>query len=287
VRDLVLSPELLKSFAGAENYLQFLRAAVNAFEKVHGRGSKALLSRKAGFASRSYLTEVLSGKKGLSRDSLTRLRLALKLTGTAAKLLDCLAAIDFPEIQIRRIGSADLHRQIKELREQLVSNAPEKGRNVAAPHLATPEVFQVYAALGSESDGASLSEVLSRTRLSESTAEWALKLLLQSGAVTEKKGRYFANISKADALRSKDAIALGDMVHKVCANIQKNRRQFVSDDKNLNTYSAFSMRRERIGDLKKSLEAALFAVLDEYQDDKGDCVEQVFVSLFNGPMEKQ
>ena len=56
---------------------------------------------------------------------------------------------------------------------------------------------------------------------------------------------------------------------------------------NLNLYSAFSIRRDQMPKLKKALQKAVFDVLDEYQDDNGDCVEQIFLSSFRTPLEIQ
>jgi uncharacterized protein (TIGR02147 family) len=275
---------LVRELSKATDYRKYLITIMDAHERARGRGTKALISRRAGFASRSYLTEILNGKKGLSRDAMVRIRTALKLRGPLAKFFECLAALEHPEIRIHEMNPARLREKIKSLRTEL-TNFSEEQNKIASPHLQNPEIFQVYAALGPEAVGATIQEVLFRTKISESMARKGLGQLISSGAVLKNKDRYHAVASKTDALSSQDEIAISEMIQKVCASIQKNRQQIVADKKSLGIYSAFSVRREKIGELKKSLEAALFEVLDEYQDDSGDCVEQVFLSLFRRPLE--
>lgn len=270
MRENLFTQEIVRQLALAETCHEFLATAVHALEQAHGRGVKAKISRAAGFHSRSYITEVLSGKKGLSRDSAARLRGALKLPSAAGKLFECLA-------------NDPKNPKLNNLRLELANYTP-KAREVAQSNLREPEVFQVYAALGTETEGASLEEILRRTQLSELAAKSGLSALMASEAAVEKEGRFYALSSKADCLASADDQSVAEMVQKVCAGIQKNRQSIVADSRNLNIYSAFSVRLAKIPELKKSLEKAVMDVLDEYQDDSGDCIEQVFVSLFRQPM---
>ncbi len=274
--------ELLEKLSHAGDYRSFLNLLLDDLKKRKGLGVRADISRKAGFASRSFLTEVLSGKKGLSRDAMQRLKVALKLTGHIGKLFEALVYKSHPNIQPSQKTSREIDLAIAGLSNQILKN--KNNPELARPHLTRPEVFQVYAALGTENLGADLEEIKRKTGLTSVPIRTALKSLVESKAVRVSEGRYFAISANADSLNYENRAALAEMIHKVCSGIQRNRKQMVEDRKNLNIYSAFSVNRNRVFDLKKDLEKALMSVLDEYQDDSGDSVEQVFLSLFNTPI---
>jgi uncharacterized protein (TIGR02147 family) len=270
---------LIRDLAKTTGYRQFLLAIFHFMEKERGRGFQAQVSRNAGFASRSYLTEVLKGKKGLSRDSMIRLKSALKISGPVSKYFEYLVYSDLPQLQTKPLSAEELRKRVSTLRKEL-SRYRRHSDTLAKPHLRRPEVFQIYAALGAEEIGATTSEIMLKTGLSEKAVTQGLGDLLSAKAVSSAQNKFFAVQSKADAIGGHEAGAVAEMVQKVCGNIKKRAQQMAADEKSLNVYSAFSVRREKALELKAKLEKALFEVLDEYQDDEGECVEQVFLSLF-------
>ena len=269
--------------AHAKDYREFLNLVIVEMESETGRGVKATICRKAGFGSRSYLSEILSGKKGLSRDAMLRLKTALKLTGSLAKLFEALVIKEHPMIE-PKTDLIRLNQKITELRGELKNLTVSSQKNIK-PDLNRPEFFQIYAALGAWDKGASLDEISNRTGLSTRIIKSVLLLMIKKEIVELKQDRYFALSSKVDDISSKDFESVSLMVRKVCSTIHRNSAALVKDEVNLNLYSAFSIRRDQMPKLKKALQKAVFDVLDEYQDDNGDCVEQIFLSSFRTPME--
>lgn len=281
----VLDFYVFKKILLAQNTSAFLEAVVSALEERHGRGVKSNISRKAGFSSRSYLTEIVAGKKGFSRDSLSRLKGALPLDKSWLRLFEYLAWLEDPKLRPPTLSVGELRQEIKNLRITLERQMSQKpGYKVAEPNIRRPQVFQVYAALGDEKTGATLDEIEKRTGLRHHSICVALRQLVVSGAVLQNGDRYFAVAMKADALGVKEPEVLADLIHIICTDLQKRRVHIAKVPTNLTIYSAFSVRREQIPLLKDRLEAAIFEVLDEFQVDAGNQVQQVFLSMHGQPL---
>lgn len=276
---------VLGLLTAARDPVEFLTVIFKHLEHSHGRGVKSLVCKRAGFASRSYLTEVLARKKGLSRDSMLKLKSALRLSRDLGRLFELLVYKEYPAAQFPSMSSSDLLKNLAAARLQARQGLFKFGKkNVARPNVANPEVFQVYAALGPELTGATLLEIAHRSRLTERTVRQYLKILLKNGAVHQKEERFFAVTAKADDLKVEDAEAIAKMISKVSSHVGRHSSSIAEDGSSLNMYSAFSMRRERAFDFKKDLERAVMDIVDQYQDDEGDVVEQLFVNFFKNPV---
>ena len=107
--------------------------------------------------------------------------------------------------------------------------------------------------------------------------------LLKLKAVIQKGDRYFAPVSQADSLEMTDLQSLSEMLRQVTYDIQKNRERILKEKNSLSIYSAFSVRSENVPDLKIKLQAAIYGILDDFQDDSGNQVQQVFISLHGNP----
>lgn len=206
----------------------------------------------------------------------------MRLTGSQALYFETLVLLDQPELRLKNEDDGQLKLRLKKTRLEWQQN--NQNPKKATPILGRPEFFQIYAALGGFDVGASVEEVLSRTGLAARYIHKALKELVQLGVIEYKNERYYASVSKLDHLDHKNQNNIVNMMESVCQGLKNQAQSLVQDPLNLNVYSALSVKRDKIPQLKKDLEKALFAVLDEYQEDNGDCVEQVFVSLFRKPV---
>lgn len=275
-----LEPDLQRKLLKAENFREFLNLALPLTNQ-----SQAILSRRAGFGSRSYLSELLKGKKGLSKDSLSRLKLALRLPRRWSQYFECLAWMEDAKLRPLNWNEEDVLSHWRRLQADLKRDHSDLGRKAAEAHVPRPQVFQVYAALGDLASGATFPEILQRTGLTEKSARQALAQLLEYAAVEKKDDKFFALSSRADALNLRRSEALAEMLGTVCTDLQKNRSKIVSIPTNLTLYSAFSVQKEQLPLLKQKLQEAVFDVLDEFQVDSGNQVQQIFVSLYGNPME--
>lgn len=247
--------------------------------------NQAAISRRAGFSSRSYFSEILSGKKGLSKDSLARLKTALRLPKLWAQFFDYLVFSEYPKLGPTSLTGEKIATRLQQLRKDLTQQPAEPDISRVLAYVHRPQVFQVYAALGDISLGASLNEIMQRTGLSQQAVHRALSQLLEFKAAEQKGDRFFAFASQADALNLNQPGALAEMLGTVCSDLQKNKDKIVSVPTNLTVYSAFSVQKEQLPLLKQRLQEAVFDVLDEFQVDRGNQVQQIFLSLHGKPME--
>lgn len=268
--------KLLKS----KSYREFLKILI--LDPPNRRGEMAKVSRRAGFSSRSYLSELLSGKKGVSQDGLTRLKSALKLPKSWGQFLDSLVWLEHPEVcpknftpELVKIRIIQLKNEIK---NQFESETIEKKVSL---QLLRPQVFQVYAALGSVNKGARFDDILNRTKLDKHVVQKALSQLIESEAVSKVQENYFAFTNKADALNLKNQKDLVELIRLISIDLQKKRHDIVKSPSSLTIYSAFSVQKSKMMALKARLREAILEVMDEFQDDSGDQVEQLFVNLFH------
>lgn len=276
-----MNSELLTLLAATTDYRNFLKVYITDLEKTRGRGSKALLSRRVGFSSRSYLSEVLSGKKGLSRDTMRKIKSSLKLGPLIGKYFELLVFHSHPHLS-PKTSIDSLQEKLILLRKEILSSSINQEVN---PDFNFPELFQVYAALGTQTSGANFSEIQFRTHLPEELVKKHLGLLMDRKQVEQKGERFFATSSTVDDFSGNDPDAIAFMVKKVGLSISKNSEHLIKNKDNLNFYSAFSIKKKDLPQLKKDLQSAIVNILDEYQNDDGDCVEQIFVSLFQNPLD--
>ena len=276
-----MEQKLLSKLLKAQDYLEFLKLHIKELEELKGRGVKAALSRKAGFASRSYLSEVISGKKGLSRDTMKKLKSSLKLQGTLGKYFELLVISSHPNID-PKISPASIPAKLKLLKAELLdSSRPAPARS----HLNLPELFQIYAALGSREDGADIEAIKKRLKAPESKIRKSLNIMLTEGWIRQEENRFYVLNSIVDDYPHQDDLALSKMIKKVTHTINRQSDELVRDKRNLNYYCAFSMDHSELPQLKKALHEAITDILDQYQVDEGDCVEQIYLSLFSNPLE--
>lgn len=254
----------------------FLRSALKNHKSGHSPLSVAEFSRHCGFTSRSFLSEYLSGKKKLSKDSLRAIARALELPKNGKDYFLALVAQDQPELGI--LNPENVLSEIKRLRASPWNDTEDikKRRPYAGKVVSKKKCFLVYAALGTATLGASLDEIKKRCHLSEVEVLRNLETLLTAGLVTEKKNRYFANEAAADFLNF-DGSELSDLLKEVGTEMIRVPADFIEDANNTVVFSAFSIDAKRIPKFKKELMDAIYSVMDKYQNDAGDSVQQVFV----------
>lgn len=271
------SHEQVESFLAGQDFNALLKGALNLHYAKRGKINLADFSRRAGFASRSYLSEVLTGKKGLSRDALTKIRTALKLPKPFLDVLEYSAYREFAELKPRHIQSEALAEKIEHA-AALVKNIPATKTNlkVTPRYIRSSILYRVYAGLGSIEDGATLSDIMNRTGLPESTITSCLNAMKEFKIIEERQGRFLVKNTQLDVFGLTSRDGLSELVSDVCRDLRNNRDRIIDEPKNTIFYTAFSTNEAKLPELKKRLQAAVFDVLDEFQVDDGDCVRQIF-----------
>jgi hypothetical protein len=271
----------LKALSHVTSAREFLRVALDQNYQKRGRVNLADFSRRAGFFSRSFLSEYLAGQKGLSLDSFRRIRDTLKLPKPANELFNWLAFAEQPELAgLRR---EDFSKEIKE-KKILLANADEMIRaRLNDPKLVKSiEIHQVFAALGAIGVGAALEEIRSRTQLSDVTIGNCLSTLLNAKLIDRVGARYRVRSSQLDSLGLGTKSGLSDLVKTATMAIHKDRDRLLGDSRNFLFYSAISVDAKRSELFRARLKDVILEVLDEFQADEGEEVRQLFLCL-RGP----
>ncbi|WP_374077255.1 hypothetical protein [Bdellovibrio bacteriovorus] len=256
----------------------FLKRALEVRYRKKGKINLADFSRRAGFSSRSFLSEYLAGKKGLSRESVGQLKTALKLPKPYLDLFSLLVGKDQPELLARRLSVEDIERQMGSIKVS-VARQTEAMSQIKDPSrlISKPTLFRVFAALGTEEEGASLSEITTRASMSPENVIESLQFLMNEGAITTQNGRYYVRSHQIDFLKMSDSSSLADLTRTLCSQIRADANEIAADSKNYIFYTAFSLQSHQLPEFKEKLREAIFGVLDQYQDDKGDSVHEVFL----------
>ncbi|WP_413612977.1 hypothetical protein [Bdellovibrio sp. HCB-110] len=256
----------------------FLKRALEVRYRKKGKINLADFSRRAGFSSRSFLSEYLAGKKGLSRESVGQLKTALKLPKPYLDLFSLLVGKDQPELLARRLSVEDIEKQMGSIKVS-VARQTEAMSQIKDPSrlISKPTLFRVFAALGTEEEGASLSEIATRASMSPENVIESLQFLMNEGAITTQNGRYYVRSHQIDFLKMSDSSSLADLTRTLCSQIRADANEIAADSKNYIFYTAFSLQSHQLPEFKEKLREAIFGVLDQYQDDKGDSVHEVFL----------
>jgi uncharacterized protein (TIGR02147 family) len=267
-----------KDLLNCNDPLQFLKVYLNFKNSEIGRGAQSSLSRNCGFKSRSYLNEILKGKKAVSKITLSKLKRGLKLPIELIQYFEHL--VNYNQSNNIPDGSSESLKHLRNQLEHQLSYNPSKDFN-----LTQPEVFQVYAGLGSIQDGSTIDEIRLKTGLSLENVEQYLKILCKEGLALEREKKYYPLISKVDKLSQINNHEMIQMIQKVSIHLAKKSKKQVHVLNELNLYFALSLDSNKMNNFKESLKLAVLKVLDEFQDDKGDKVVQVYCHSSFTPFE--
>jgi len=100
--------------------------------------------------------------------------------------------------------------------------------------------------------------------------------LIEQNIVNLHDQRFYPVSSKIDFLR----LQTPELIHltkDVCKELQNQAESLVRDKGNLVFYTAFSLQSHQIDKFNEKLREAIYGVIDEFQTDNGDAIQQVFL----------
>jgi uncharacterized protein (TIGR02147 family) len=260
----------LEKFSACASYRDFLSLAVER------AGGCSAFSRRAGFSSRSFLSEVIRGHRRLSHSSYEKVSKGLKLTGDLRRLFQLLVAAEEPDV-VRLIDQRNLREKIEQLRKKVAAPPVKEKRNL----FASEQVPVVYAALGSRARGSSLAEILSRTRLTVGEAKKALQFLQERGVVELKTGRYFAQEGDIDLFELGGERGFREAYASSSDHLKKLALTAQPSEANMFFHCAFPIPRAKIAAFKQEVRELLLAKIDQHQAEEGDSVVRLNLGYFS------
>lgn len=266
----------------AENTREFLQLLVDTGSG--GKGwSYTQLARKCGFPSRAHCREIVNGQRGLTIGSFRKLRQGLGLKGEWRRYFETLVAFDNPRIMETPIESPKLHQRRERLRSKLLQRYDESSIcKEPAPSLAQQRVF---AALGTSDSGSTITEIVRRSKLSEETVRGTLSVLVAAGSVLQvangTKPRFAASQSH---WATQNLGAKPEFVQVMTDSLRRAEERVVHQAKSplhLFLASSFSIKQERLPELKQELQELLLGFIDQAEDPTGDVVVDLVIA--SGP----
>lgn len=237
------------------------------------------IARNAGFSARSFPRDVALGKKRLTLNSLPKIIKGLRLTGDLAEYFRILVEIEHEDC---RTKSTDPLRLLENKARLATRIQARQGMTVADEDGAfeAARLPEVYAALGTAEHGATLDEILRRTKCTGPEIRAALEKMQQLGMIVARGQRYYsreAHIS-FEGLKKSDAFKK----HFIRSSERSARMAKVglSSDSKLFFSSAFSVNERDLPKLKEELRSVLLRFVDGAEHAEGSTVVNLVTSLF-------
>ena len=140
-------------------------------------------------------------------------------------------------------------------------------------------MIKIYSALGSTDRGATVADILRRCDWAKKDIKNELNQMLEIKLIRKVEDRYFPLKDRIE-LSDFDLKNVAELGKKVCQQISKSADKIVLDEKSWMYYSTFSVASHQRAELKTKMREAVMAVLEEFQVEDGDHVEQLFLTMY-------
>lgn len=273
------SQEFTSQLLEAKNSQEFL-ASFFSDHTPFKNFSYQVFAKRSGYSTKSYISEVISGKKKLSLSSVDKFSKGLALNLTWKDYLETLVRID---LSVSTLDRKHLIQKLDKLKNKL--NLKNKSRNISESLSQTQKLLlsplfpEVYASLGDSIHGSDLTTIEKRTKLEKPEIKNILIELVNAQIVRTEGDRYIVNTDaidfsfidtpeyfKADFFRSLD----------------KARNRFINQSNSNNSLfmtQTFSVQSNDLPELRKKLESVIFEFSQNSENSNGDTVADINISF--------
>lgn len=189
-----LTPEMIHQLSEASNYKEFLSIFIKAKSNESRRYTYADLARSSGFSSRSFIREVIIGKKTLTPSSLQKIVRGLNLSKELTQLFIYLVELEIEECRAAQTSLEAIKGKLRNLRSRLSQKERTVLKNADSP-FSIQGLPQVFAALGTPEQGATINQIMKRTEFDMEKIHVLLENLQLQGLVTKQGMKYFSQFS--------------------------------------------------------------------------------------------
>lgn len=277
-RSLDRDGRLIQAALGSNDYRSFI-VNVATTQARNGKMNMAALSRKAGFSSRSFIGDVIEGRRRLSPSSYPKLARALSLSARLRSYFHLLAVRDEPDLNFEQLDQHSIEFRLKELRLRLqndLDSALNKNKK-AETLLKARDMMDCYAALG---NGATIEEVASRTGLSINYVKFVLEHFLSNATAKLVNGKYivdnpvvlFNDLGESQNAKSCYLQTVNELKRKADSgfhNVDRAFSQFV-----------FTVDSSKMPELKKKLWETMREFMESSEVSDGDRVAKLAVGFY-------
>lgn len=273
--------DLTSVLVASNTYRDFLKKAFLELKKQNPRFNYAFFARKAGFSSRSHPKDVAEGYRRMTPAAFAKFSKALGLQGDSKNCFSYLVGLEEPDFQPEIYSKKEILEKLSKVKNRLRARLEmQKGSQISDLYKIT-HWQEVYAALGTPENGASLGDVTMRTGLSISTCQTSLQRMCEIHLVrlNSELNRYYPkNLHIAFDKLGQDQFFKSGYLDMATA-LQKDARDNFEKQDRLFFSSAFSIKKTDLPKARKALREVLLQYVADLEDDEGDKIARLVVAI--------
>lgn len=265
-----------------EDYRQLLDMIFSAKKELNPKFSYTLFARRAGFAARGFVKDVIAGKKRVTYRSLPKIVKGFDLGPKLEELLRVMVALEETDVPFNHLPQVKLSGLLKKYRQKIKSAvASEQGREPIPSIFRNHDAPRVYAALGEIDKGSTIQDIKRRTSFQIGEIKAALQHLIAIGIVEQSQPERFHATNYDINVQEKEAKSAFRQYY--VATMKKKTRDlefssFDAQDK-LFWLSHISVQAKDLPKLKQDLRELLARYVERMEDATGDRIVDICVSL--------
>ncbi len=266
-----------------EDYRTFLRSFFHEENSPYKLSYQAFANR-AGYSSKSYLSEILSGKKTLSFSSTEKFCKGLGLNKALSDFFKNLVLMDLKRRSYLEKEINELKKKNYEIELKILSsfNKIDVLNSKTTLHtIMLQENFPgVYASLGTPQEGSTLEEIAARTCLSKSTVRNILTAMEEVKIVAKRdEDRFYAltNSLDFDFLNSNEYFKR-NFIRSSERAIKRLSSQ-IEDQNSLFMTQTFSVDSKNLPKLKEALKEFIHNFSNESENSNGNKISEICISF--------
>jgi uncharacterized protein (TIGR02147 family) len=266
-----------KNLLEASDYRSFLKIFYIENKQIDKNFSYSFIAQKCQFSSKSFVKDVIDGRKNLSLDSAHKIATGLQFPQLWKNYFINLFQSTLVEPnQINLVQIKELDRIKSKLISKTKTIENDRGVNNIFQHAHWPFV---YASLGTLEKGSDIETMMSRTKLPRLEIEEILQQLIQLDLVVSKKNKYycvqnsafFENLGKSSFYKNFFRQSVQQLYAKADKNFESDADMFYS--------LAFSVNSKKMPVFKKELAELIDKYTTSIEEAEGDRIALITCGL--------
>lgn len=277
-----LENEMLKADSYRQFIALFFKKTISG-EKL-SRLSYQSFATRASFSSKSFIADVIASRKRLTPASFDKVVLGLGLNKLWAEYFRCLVSIEESDFCVGKMPQDYYKKRMTNLKKQLSKRKKtmhQKGSSSAIQVMLTPYFPEVYAALGSTEEGATLEQISLRTKIHKGLLPKILsdfeKVHLVKHAEATNRYMPITDSIEADYLQSQDAFEKDYL--RSLDKIKVRFRQQANSQSSLFMNQTFSVKTTQLAELRSGLAKIINEFAEQAESFDGDAIAEISIGF--------
>lgn len=248
--------------------------------------SYSAFARRAGYSSRSYVRDVIEGKRRLTPLAIPKFARAAELTGEWKEYFRLLVAMTEKDARPEGWSRERVASRLGALRDRIRSRRFRRSvtgdKKLTDRLLTIPHFVEIYTALGIVGERTSVAKVAQRTGLTREALSGSLEKIEQESLVTWDRDAdtltpHDFHLSLTHASQSQ---RFKSLYQQSLRNAAKESSQDLASLEKLFHQSVFLARKSDLAKMKSELREVLLKYVDSRMDTQGDHVVTLVAAFF-------